>query len=37
MAAAAVQQARLARILRAGDWDFQAKRPVLWSPPRLKA
>lgn len=29
----AVTQARLARILRASDWDFEAKRPRLWSPP----
>lgn len=28
----ALTQARLARILRASDWDFRAKRPVLWSP-----
>ena len=32
-AAAAVQQARLARILRASDWNFKEKRPVLWTPP----
>lgn len=31
--AAALQQARLARILRASDWDFKEKRPILWSPP----
>lgn len=31
----AVIQARCARILRASDWNFKEKRPVLWSPPRL--
>lgn len=31
----AITQARLARILRATDWDFEAKRPRLWSPPRI--
>lgn len=30
---AAVTQARLARILRASDWDFQQARPILWTPP----
>jgi len=30
----AIIQARLARILRASDWDFQLKRPRLWVPPR---
>lgn len=29
----AVQQARCARILRATDWDFESKRPRLWTPP----
>lgn len=29
----ATVQARCARILRASDWDFKAKRPVLWNPP----
>ncbi|BAF89590.1 putative phage exonuclease [Azorhizobium caulinodans ORS 571] len=29
----AVIQARLARILRASDYDFKAKRPILWVPP----
>jgi hypothetical protein len=31
--AAATVQARLARILRASDWDFAAKKPRLWQPP----
>jgi 5'-3' exonuclease len=31
----AVTQARLARILRATDWDFQRKLPRLWIPPRI--
>lgn len=30
----AVTQARLARILRSSDWNFRAKKPVLWVPPR---
>jgi 5'-3' exonuclease len=30
----AVTQARCARILRAADWDFKAKKPLLWQPPR---
>jgi len=29
----AVEQARMARILRAEDWDFQKKAPRLWCPP----
>jgi len=29
----ALAQARCARILRAGDWDFQARKPRLWVPP----
>lgn len=29
----ATVQARCARILRAGDWDFVSKRPRLWVPP----
>lgn len=29
----ATVQARLARILRASDWDFHAKKPRLWMPP----
>jgi len=29
----ALAQARCARILRASDWDFQARKPRLWSPP----
>jgi DNA polymerase-1 len=35
--AAAVTPARLARILRASDWDFKAKRPILWNPPAKSA
>lgn len=31
----ALLQARLARILRASDWNFKEKQPVLWVPPRL--
>lgn len=31
--AAATRQARLARILRASDWDFAAKKPRTWFPP----
>lgn len=30
---AALQQARVARICRANDYDFQRKRPILWTPP----
>lgn len=30
----AIVQARCARILRAQDWDFQAKKPRLWLPPQ---
>lgn len=30
----AIVQARCARILRAQDWDFQARKPRLWLPPR---
>lgn len=30
-----VVQARLARILRAADWNFKEKRPFLWVPPRM--
>jgi DNA polymerase-1 len=29
----ALRQARVARILRASDFDFKAKRPILWTPP----
>jgi len=29
----AIVQARMARILRASDYDFKAKRPILWNPP----
>jgi 5'-3' exonuclease len=29
----ALAQARCARILRASDWDFQARKPRLWTPP----
>lgn len=28
----ALQQARVARILRSNDYDFKAKQPILWSP-----
>jgi DNA polymerase-1 len=28
----ALTQARLARILRASDWDNKKKKPILWSP-----
>ena len=28
----ALTQARLARILRASDWDSKKKKPILWSP-----
>jgi 5'-3' exonuclease len=31
--AKALEQARMARILRASDWDFNAKRPRLWQAP----
>lgn len=34
---AALVQARCARILRASDWNFKAKAPVLWSPPLQSA
>jgi DNA polymerase-1 len=29
----ALTQARVARILRASDYDFKTKRPILWTPP----
>jgi DNA polymerase-1 len=29
----ALRQARVARILRASDYDFKTKRPILWTPP----
>ncbi|GGD03344.1 exonuclease [Pyruvatibacter mobilis] len=29
---AALQQARVARILRASDYDFKSKTPIMWSP-----
>lgn len=29
----ALQQARMARILRASDWDDNLKQPILWRPP----
>lgn len=32
----ALVQARVARILRAEDYDFINKRPVLWTPPQIK-
>jgi 5'-3' exonuclease len=28
----AIQQARLVRILRWSDWDYDAKKPILWTP-----
>jgi len=31
--AAALTQARVARILRASDYDFKTKLPILWTPP----
>ncbi len=31
----ALQQARVARILRASDYDFKKKEPILWSPKTL--
>lgn len=31
----ALVQARCARILRVGDYDFKARRPILWNPPEL--
>lgn len=31
--AVALHQARLARILRASDYDFKTKKPILWEPP----
>ncbi len=31
----ALQQAQCARILRIEDWDGEAKRPILWTPPIL--
>lgn len=34
---AALRNSRMARILRAGDWDFKQKRPKLWMPPALWA
>lgn len=30
----ALRQARVARILRASDYNFKTKEPILWSPPR---
>lgn len=30
----ALQQARVARILRASDYDFKNKAPILWEPPK---
>jgi DNA polymerase-1 len=32
--AVALQQARCARILRASDYDFKNKKPILWEPPQ---
>ena len=31
----AVIQARCARILRASDWNFAERKPILWVPPRI--
>lgn len=31
----ALTQARCARILRASDYDFKRKEPILWTPPKL--
>lgn len=31
----ATVQAQCARILRASDWNFKDKKPILWMPPRL--
>jgi 5'-3' exonuclease len=28
-----ITQARVARILRASDWDFENQKPILWTPP----
>lgn len=30
----ALSQARVARILRASDYDFKTKKPILWNPPK---
>jgi DNA polymerase-1 len=35
--AEALTQARVARILRVTDYDFKAKRPILWTPPTEQA
>jgi len=32
----AIIQARMARILRASDYDFKNKRPILWTPPSVQ-
>jgi DNA polymerase-1 len=32
----ALQQARVARILRASDYDFKKKEPILWAPKHLR-
>ena len=29
----ALREARMARILRASDYNFKTKRPILWQPP----
>ena len=29
----ALQEARMTRILRAEDYNFKTKKPILWSPP----
>jgi DNA polymerase-1 len=33
----ALVQARLARILRASDYNFRTKEPILWEPPQLQS
>jgi len=30
----AIRQAQVARVLRASDYDFKAKKPILWQPPK---
>lgn len=32
----AIVQARCARILRASDYDFKAREPILWNPPEIR-
>ena len=31
----ALMQARLARIIRSTDYNFERKRPILWQPPKI--